>query len=457
MQNYVTSLGIEVTREFRCVTKYTNFSTQLQLASNLPILYPKNQSYLFVHHWSQLHRIEQWMVVTSMPSFNPNFCIASEVNTDENLSPIEVGAYFKSKAELKMALQTLATRNCFEYTSTKSDKSRLTVKCLAEGCPWRLHASKVGVTATGTGGFQIKTIGSDHNCLGIQHLGHHQASAKFVSVRIQGKIRDHSSYRPKEIQQDIRRELGINIPYWTANRAKGEALAEINGSDEDAYHALPKYCEDLRRNNPGSTVILESTPQEDGPHFRRMFVCYSASAIGFVYCRPVLGLDGTHLKTKYKGILLAATGVDANGSLFPLACAVVEAENDENWLWFIGLLRGVIMQHAPELLIPRALTFVSDRQKGLLEGVEIVFPDSPHGYCLRHLYENMYKEFKHPRLKTFLFQAARAINEDDFNKALEEIRGIHPGAVDWLLGHADPEHWAELYFDGRRYTHSTYQ
>ena len=169
-----------------------------------------------------------------------------------------------------------------------------------------------------------------------------------------------------------------------------------------------------------------------------MFVCYAASAIGFGYCPPVLGLDGTHLKTKYRGILLAATATDANRSLFPLASAVVDAENDDNWFWFIQLLHRAIEQHAPQFLIPRALSFVSDRQKGLLEGVERVFPNSPHGYCLRHLHENMWKNFKHPKLKTFLWQAAEAITEADFNAALEEMRKISPLAVEWLLGHAHP-------------------
>ena len=35
------------------------------------------------------------------------------------------------------------------------------------------------------------------------------------------------------------------------------------------------------------------------------------------------------------GILLATTAIDAIGSLFPLAHAVVDAENDDNWLWFL--------------------------------------------------------------------------------------------------------------------------
>jgi zinc finger SWIM domain-containing protein 3 len=35
--------------------------------------------------------------------------------------------------------------------------------------------------------------------------------------------------------------------------------------------------------------------------------------------------------SKYQGILLSATSVDARGSLFPIAYAIVDAENDVNW------------------------------------------------------------------------------------------------------------------------------
>lgn len=116
-----------------------------------------------------------------------------------------------------------------------------------------------------------------------------------------------------------------------------------------------------------------------------MFVCYGASAMGFQHCHPILELDGTHLKTKYLGILLTATAIDANGQLFPLAYVAVDAENDTNWLWFLQLLREVISTHTTHLDIDGNLVLLSDRQKGLLEGVERMFPGCPHGYCLRHL------------------------------------------------------------------------
>lgn len=366
---------------------------------------------------------------------------------------VEVGAMFPNKKQLKAACQTLATRENFEYTVAKSDKSRMIIKCVGEGCSWRLYASNIGSAKEGY--FEIKTITGEHKCFGVQHLGHRQASARFIADQIQKKLRDQPKYCAKDIQNDIRREYGISIRYLQANRAKEAALEAINGTDEDSYNALPKYCDDLSRNNPDRTIVLECTSEAGNRRFQRMFVCYAASAVGFGYCLPVLGLDGTHLKTKYRGILLAATGTDANGSLFPLASAVVDAENDNNWFWFIQLLHGVIEQHAPQFLVPQTLTFVSDRQKGLLEGVANVFPDSPHGYCLRHLYENMWKNFKHPKLKTFLWQAARAITEKEFNEALAEIKRISPAALEWLLAHAHPRYWAELYFPGRRYGHTT--
>jgi transposase-like protein len=133
------------------------------------------------------------------------------------------------------------------------------------------------------------------------------------------------------------------------------------------------------------------------------------------------------------GILLTATGVDANGSLFPLAYAVVSAENDENWLWFLLQLRHVLQTQTTHLLLDdpaHALVFLSDRQKGLIEAVERLFPTSPHAYCLRHLYDNLYKaKYTNPVLKTLLWEAARAETESDFKRCMADIKALSPGAA----------------------------
>ena len=135
------------------------------------------------------------------------------------------------------------------------------------------------------------------------------------------------------------------------------------------------------------------------------------------------------------GILLAATAIDATGSLFPLAHAVVDAENDDNWLWFLQLLLPIVQCHALQHLTNKAIVFLSDRQKGLLDAVDRVFPGCPHGYCLKHLEANFCKKFKNPNLTTFLWKAANATTQPEFDKALEDMAAINPNTVPWLLEH----------------------
>ena len=107
----------------------------------------------------------------------------------------------------------------------------------------------------------------------------------------------------------MKTELGIEITYSMALRAKETMLMKINGTYEDTYKSLPKYCEDILHTNPNSTAIIECYGEPPQRKFKWIFVCYGANAMGFCHCLPILGLDGTHL-------------VDANGSLFPLAYSV---------------------------------------------------------------------------------------------------------------------------------------
>ena len=48
-------------------------------------------------------------------------------------------------------------------------------------------------------------------------------------------------------------------------------------------------------------------------------------------CRPVIAIDGTHLKGKYKGILFTVTAMDGNDQIFPIAFGVGHLKNDQCW------------------------------------------------------------------------------------------------------------------------------
>ena len=307
---------------------------------------------------------------------------------------LSIGDEFETQELLKQACHEYALHHTFEYTTVKSNKTRYTIVCKAEACLWRLHASQID----GTRMFRIRTYHSEHNCIGLIHDGHAQATTAFLASKLSEKIKEQPSYRPVDMVKDIQRDLGVKISYSKAYRVKERSQEIVNGKHEESFKALPQYCQDIERTNPGSRAVLQTSDNK----FLRMFVCYGASAMGFQHCRPILGLDGTHLKTKYLGILLTATAIDANGQLFPLAYAAVDAENDTNWLWFLQLLHEVISTHTTHLDIDGNLVILSDRQKGLLEGVERMFPGCTHGYCLRHLEENFHREFKNVQLKTLL-------------------------------------------------------
>ena len=58
-----------------------------------------------------------------------------------------------------------------------------------------------------------------------------------------------------------------------------------------------------------------------------MYFSLDACRRGFLSgCRPLICLDGCHIKTKFGGQLLTAVGVDPNNCIFPIAMAYVEVE-----------------------------------------------------------------------------------------------------------------------------------
>jgi MuDR family transposase len=218
-------------------------------------------------------------------------------------APLYVGATFASIKDLKNQCKKYAIDSGFEFTVTRSSTTRYTIDCKSEGCPWHLHSATYG----GASSCRIKDYHDEHTCFGLNHRGHAQANRGYIAHHIAEKLKDQPAYRPVDIVKDIQRELGVKIGYSTAYKAKERANELNHGTHESAYQALPKYCQNILTSNPNSTALLEKTPEDQ---FKRIFISYGASAAGFVYCRPLLGLDGTHLKSKFLGTSCFATLAD---------------------------------------------------------------------------------------------------------------------------------------------------
>ncbi|XP_030534874.1 uncharacterized protein LOC115743968 [Rhodamnia argentea] len=359
---------------------------------------------------------------------------------------LSVGQEFPDVKSCRRALRDTAIALHFEIQTIKSDKTRFTAKCASEGCPWRIHAAKLPGVPT----FTIRTINDNHACGGISHLGHQQASVQWVANSVEQRLRENPNCKPKEILEEIHRVHGITLSYKQAWRGKERIMAAMRGSFEEGYRLLPQYCDQVKRTNPGSIASVYGNAADNC--FQRLFISFQASIYGFLNaCRPLLGLDRTFLKSKYLGTLLLATGFDGDGALFPLAFGVVNEENDDNWMWFLSELHNLLEINTENM--PR-LTILSDRQKGIGDGVEANFPTAFHGFCMRHLSESFRKEFNNTMLVNLLWEAAHALTVIEFEAKILEIEEISQEAAYWIR-RIPPRLWATAYFEGTRFGHLT--
>ncbi|KAL0456538.1 UNVERIFIED_CONTAM: hypothetical protein Slati_0993000 [Sesamum latifolium] len=152
---------------------------------------------------------------------------------------------------------------------------------------------------------------------------------------------------------------------FEAYRAKKAALKEIEGSPEWQYSRLWDYADEIRATNSGSTVIIGTDQQMREERFNRFYVCFGALKRGFN--------------------------------------AVVNKEYRETWEWFL-----IVLKHDLNIVRDYEFTFMSDKQKGLMQAFEEVFPGSDHRCCVRHLHNNFkHAGFRGQGFKIALWNAAK--------------------------------------------------
>ncbi|XP_019075492.1 uncharacterized protein LOC100247698 isoform X2 [Vitis vinifera] len=353
---------------------------------------------------------------------------------------------FNSFNEFREALHKYSIAHGFAYKYKKNDSHRVTVKCKSQGCPWRIYASRLSTTQL----ICIKKMHTTHTCEGAIVKAGYRATRGWVGTIIKEKLKVSPNYKPKDIADDIKREYGIQLNYSQAWRAKEIAREQLQGSYKEAYSQLPFFCEKIKETNPGSFATFET--KEDSS-FHRLFISFHAAISGFQQgCRPLLFLDSTPLNSKYQGMLLTATAADGDDGVFPVAFAVVDAETDDNWSWFLLELKSAVSTARP-------ITFVADFQKGLKKSLAEIFDNGYHSYCLRYLTEKLNKDlkgqFSHEARRFMIndfYAAAYASRLETFQRCTENIKGISPEAYNWVI-QSEPDHWSNAFFGGARYSH----
>ncbi|XP_057744849.1 uncharacterized protein LOC130962688 [Arachis stenosperma] len=215
-----------------------------------------------------------------------------------------VGLEFKSLNQFQDAIKKHALLNGWDIRFRKNDEVRCRVVCKGrkKKFKWVCFASKVG----GSNCFKIKTLTGKHTC-GRNYSGR-LASSSWISKKI-----------------------GNNI-----SRGKKMKLATVIQTIQDQYMA--NITVEILRENPGSSlsILVDRPSLTHQLRFMRMYMCLDAVKKGFLAgCRPIISVDGCHLKGDHGQQLLVAVGRNLNDNYSPIAVAAVEAETKDSWGWFL--------------------------------------------------------------------------------------------------------------------------
>nr|GEY75538.1 hypothetical protein [Tanacetum cinerariifolium] len=113
------------------------------------------------------------------------------------------------------------------------------------------------------------------------------------------------------------------------------------GTPEESFAELPLYCHNLKLKNQG-TITHTETNDED--RFEIFFLAVGAMIRTFVlHMRPLIIIDGAHLKGEFFGKMYLAVAMDSNNQILPLAYGVGKSETFRSWDWFLTKLKECII------------------------------------------------------------------------------------------------------------------
>jgi hypothetical protein len=166
--------------------------------------------------------------------------------------------------------------------------------------------------------YQIKTLQPKHKC--SRDVKNRSASSRWVAnFAVVKKLQTSQKVTISDIVEDMRTNHGVGITMGRAWKAKKIAQSIVDGDADRQYAMIWRYAAELKRVNAGNNVKINVdrlTPSIQ-PRFGSFYFCFDGCKKGFINgCRPFVGVDGCHLKTKYGGQLLITVGRDPNDQYF---------------------------------------------------------------------------------------------------------------------------------------------
>ncbi|XP_047264264.1 uncharacterized protein LOC107865398 [Capsicum annuum] len=241
---------------------------------------------------------------------------------------------------------------------------------------------------------------------------------------------------PSDIIEDIKRELGLDIDYMKAWRAKESALKMLRGRPADGYKKMPTYVYMLNSIYPNSHIRMHKSPDNQ---FMYLFVALQPFIRGFGYYRPIVVVDDNHMRGPYQGTFVSASILDGAGHILPLAYGVVDSENNLSWMWFFQQFKCAFSER-------NNMCVVSDRHESIIKAVSVIYPCIPLFACIWHLWKNVCTNYRKSKDKLTgeFFAMAKAYKLDDFDELMCKVGKID-NRVKAYLENVGFEKWSRVH------------
>jgi hypothetical protein len=223
---------------------------------------------------------------------------------------------------VRKAIREYSCQNRWDIKLPVNDKKRIRAKCVGgvkKDCIWYLWASYDSRTEC----WMIKRYQGEHTCTRKWKIK--GFTANFLTDKYLESFREDQDMNLKKISRVVQKDWNMTPSRSKLQRARRLAMSVIHGDEEGQYKLLWDYANEIRRSNHESSFYVDV---DDNSRFKRCYMSLDASKRGFLEgCRPIIFIDGCFIKTRYRGQLLAAVGIDPNNCIFPLVVAVMETED----------------------------------------------------------------------------------------------------------------------------------
>ncbi|XP_004292417.1 PREDICTED: uncharacterized protein LOC101299742 [Fragaria vesca subsp. vesca] len=231
------------------------------------------------------------------------------------------------------------------------------------------------------------------------------------------------------------------------------------------------YIKELDNNHTCKGVLREQTSSHLGSHVVKSEISNELKANPTLKPRQIMdrfkhsfGLDISYrsawyareLRGKMSMVMMAIPILSCCGIVMPFWKAIPDPiagfrEQCKIGKWFFDHLYNILSTQG------RIVTFVTDRNGGLLNAVASVFPDSPHSYCYYHLKENVRALYRNlsgyfvDKLVEEFMKVAYSPTIASYNFNLQNLKREGGKPIESFLTHLPLDKWCNAFFRGSRY------